>query len=370
MEHAARTWIGRLDQLRCQAASDAQLARLWPLWNALPADLLPEDKFHILNGGVTAEHRAHLQRLNRQFRPSDFPLCAKAAATAQDDLTRAAHYQALLKVKAWAQLLDFRDSTRARYQALVEHQWAYRDADFHASGRIAIWRAFRELEVTHPDLDLARPTLADIAHVEERYTAYAAALTNALAALARLLYKTPAFRNLPPDPLPLAERALGVPNPPDNVPRFLYIARLEALGICSPARFAEFMRNDFPKLDRVRRQQFYNVAARPRHGKDPFAALLVWCLDNAPIFRRFEWQANDVLDAAAQRSISTPKSKSDSEPRAAFKQWAVRHRLGLQLKRGTTPYSDFQIRRSKPLLSPAPVFGDVLQDDPPAGRSS
>jgi hypothetical protein len=360
MEDFVREALGKKPR---QPATDAQLARLWPLWNALPATRLPEDKFHILNGGLTAEHQTHLKRLRRQFPRSEFPLSTKADATAQDDLTRAEHHQALLAAEAWAKLLDFRDTTRTHHQALVENQWAYRDADYHASGRIAIWRTFRELEITHPQLELSRPTLADIAHVQERFTAYREALANALAALARLLFKIPAFRNLPPDPLPLAERALGVPNPPDNVPRFLYIARLKALGICSPARLAEFMRDDFPKLDQAKRKQFNRVAAQPRHGKDPFPALRVWCLDNAPIFRQFKWQCQDVLTAASEKGIPCPCARSETQARMAFKTWASRHRLSLRLKRGTTPYSDFEIRRSKPLLSPPPVFGDVLKLD-------
>lgn len=251
-------------------------------------------------------------------------------------------------------------STATPVKIDMRPQWAFRDADNHASGRIAIWRTWRELAVAHPNLPTACPTLAYIAHVQDRVAAYANARAKALAALAKLLYKIPAIKILPPDPLPSHESAFGLPDPPANLPSFLYIARLEALGICSPERFASFMRDDFPKLGRDRRQQFYRVASQPRHGKDPFAALLVWGLDNAPIFKKFGWQANDVVDAAAEKDIERPNSIR------GFIQWASRHRLNLSLKRGQpgglAGSSNPNICRSTPLLSPPPVFGDVLKN--------
>lgn len=356
-----------------QAASEAQLARLWPLWNALPPELLPEDKFHILNGGLTEKDWTQLKALRHKFPRSEFPLSAETDATPQDELTRATHRRALKTAVNWTTLLKFYESTRQQHHDLVSRQWAYRDADYHASGRIAIWRTFRELEVTHPRLDITRPALADIAYVQARYAAYAAALNRALAAVHRLLYKIPEIQNLPPKPLPPDERAFGLPNPPANLPAFLYVARLKALGICSPERFTSFMRDDFPKLDRARRQQFRRVASQPRHGKDPFAALLVWYLDNAPIFEKFGWQGKDVLNAAGEKGIRCPSIRcpsSNVEARNSFKQWASRHRLGVLLKRGPTAYSNFDIRRSTPLLSPPPIFGDVLNGHSPARPSS
>ena len=351
-------------QLASQSATESQLARLWPLWNTLPQSLLPEDKSSILNGGLTDRDWKHLRSLRRKFPRSEFPLSSATDATPQDQLTRAAHRQALKAAVSWTTLLKFYESTRQRHHELVRRQWVYHDADFHASGRIAIWRAFQELAVTHPRLDTSCPTLVDIAHVQDRYTAYNASLSRALAAVHRLLYKIPAIQNLPAKPLPPDQRAVGLPNPPAHLPPFLYVARLEALGLCSAERFANFMRDDFPKLGRAQRQQFYRVASEPRHRKDPYAALLVWVLDNAPIIKSFGWQANDLLKAAAGKSIERPNSIR------GFIQWSSRHRLDVALKRGTTPYSDSAICRSTPLLSPPPVFGDVLKTSSPAPLSS
>jgi hypothetical protein len=364
--------------LQAQPATDDQLARIWPLWNALPAELRPDEALFILRGGMNQEHWQRLADLRRQFPKSEFPLSSNTRGSRRtseelrqyghDEDVRAEHYQALLAAQRWTSLLRFYETTCRIHQDLVARQWAFRDADHHASGRIAIWRTFKELQVTHPKFDTAQPTLSDIAYVQGRYDAYTAALDRALAALERLLYKIPDFQDLPPEPLPMDEVALGVPNPPSNLPRFLYMARLEALGICSPARFAEFMRDDFPKLAPSRRQQFYRVASQPRHGKDPYAALLVWVLDNQPVFNRFGWQANDILNAASEKGIRCHCSQS--EARTSFKQWASRHGLKLSLKRGTTPCSDLDIRRSTPLLSPPPVFGDVLSSRPTRRRSS
>ncbi len=365
---SVKALMSKRDALQAQPASDDQLACIWSLWNALPAELRPDEAFFILRGGQNNEHWQHLAELRRRFPKSEFPLSPKSDETARDQECRDAHYQALLAAERWSRLLHFYETTCRLHRDLVAKQWAFRDADHHASGRIAIWRAFRELEITHPRFDTVSPKLANIAYVEERYDAYTAALDRALAALAKLLYKIPAIQSLPSGPLPLRERARGVPHPPDNLPNFLYVARLEALGICSSDRFALFMRGDFPKLDPSRRQQFYRVASRPHHGKDPYAAFLVWVLDNQPVFNRFGWQANDILNAAGERGIPCPCSQS--EARTSFKQWASRHRLNLSLKRGTAPYSDHDIRRSKPLLSPAPVFGDVLRAASPRRRSS
>ena len=79
------------------------------------------------------------------------------------------------------------------------------------------------------------------------------------------------------------------------MPRHLYIARLDALGICSSARFDKFMAEDFLKLGREERQAFYAMSLKRRHGKEPYAAFLVWVIDNRPVFehREFPWHWAD-----------------------------------------------------------------------------
>lgn len=262
--------------------------------------------------------------------------------------------QALNEAERWSKLALFYQTTLAHHIDLVTRQWSFADADAHAAGRIAIFRAVREIEMTHPGLiKSTSPKLADITYLDSRYTAYSKARQEALAALADILYKVPGVRtgkHLPPD-----EVALGVPHPPDDVPRYLYIARLNALGVCSLARLAEFMREDYPKLDRSQRQQFHRMKRKPRFGKEPYVALRVWLLDNRPIFEheQFAWQWCDIHPVADEKGIKCPST--------SLKQWAYLNRLRLRVRRGPATVDNVRIVRSKPLLSPAPVFGHVLK---------
>ncbi len=262
--------------------------------------------------------------------------------------------QALIQVQRWSSLAQFFQTTMALHKGLVTRQWAFAEADADASGRIAIFRAVREIELTHPGLlKSMSPKLADIAYFDSRYAAYSKTRADALAALAKILYKVPGM--LTGKRLPFDEVALGVPNPPNDVPRHLYIARLDALGICSQERLKEFLREELPKFSREKRQQFYRMSLKPRYGKEPYAALRVWLMDNRPIFEheQFAWQWGDIQSVAAEKGIDCP--------RPSIKQWASSNRLGLRVKRGTATVDDARIARSRPLLSPAPVFGDVLK---------
>jgi hypothetical protein len=115
------------------------------------------------------------------------------------------------------------------------------------------------------------------------------------------------------------------------------------------------MRDDLPNLTREKRHEFYNMSLKPRHGKEPYAAFRVWILDNRPVFEHpeFRWQWQDIQSAADEKGIDCP--------RTSLKQWASRNRVRLKIKRGPTTRDNSAIVRSKPLLTPAPVFGDVLK---------
>lgn len=326
-------------------ATDDQLARIWPAWNALPANMEPWLRRRILtnyNPNARPEHRVYFENLRRQFPELDLPF------------DRNEYHFALRAAEGWAKLIAFYRTTVTLFKAAVETQWAFNEADNQAEERIAIYRAAQESSLIHPGLlECKAPNLADIALLQDRYTAYAQAREDALNALADLLYKTPgirAGRTLPPE-----EQAFGLPWPPDNVPHYLYIARLDALGLCSQPRFAKFITQDFLKLDREKRNRFYEFSLKPHYGKEPYAALRVWLLDNRPIFEhpQFTWQWQDVQTAAVEKGIECPPT--------SLKQWASRNRLGVRLKRGPTPTDESKVMRSKPLLSPAPVFGDVLK---------
>jgi hypothetical protein len=339
----------RCIDLQNTPATDEQLAMIWPPWNSLPAEMQPAARRWILTGNfndrdlspLKQEWREWLAKLKGQF--SYLPL------------ENHEYYQAFALVNSWSILIDFLRKTLNLYPDLVVRQWAFADADSQNEGRIAIFRAAKEIELTHPALLKSRnPTLSDIQILEDRYLAYKNARKQALAALDELLYKVPSIRT--GKPLPLDEVALGVPNPPNDVPRYLFIARLDALGLCSPERLKKFIGEELPNLNHEKRQNFYRMSLKPRYGKEPYAALRVWLLDNRPVFehKQFGWQWADVQAAADEKGIDCP--------RTSLKQWASRNGLKLRLKRGPSSIDDKGIIRSKPLLSPAPVFGDVLKE--------
>jgi hypothetical protein len=345
-----RREIQRLIDLDADPPTDEQLKKIWPPWNTLPPDMIPELKRRVLTFDKSnkylrnTEQRAAYEKLRRKF--PDLPL------------DRHKFSQALELAAQWSKLLNFLQKTRTCYQELVTRQWAFAEADAHAPGRIAIFRAAREIELTRPSLLKATsPNVADVALLSSRYAIYDRARETALAALEKLLYKVPGMRT--GTPLPVAEVALGVPNPPDDVPRFLYIARLDALGICSPDRLKEFLRDEFPKLKQAQKLKFRRFQTKPKYGKNPYAGFLVWVLDNQPIFGNpeFGWQWKDILRAAEKKGINCPKLTE-------LKQWGYNHKVKLGVKLGQ-PSNDSCIEISSQLLTPAPVFGDLLRPTPP-----
>jgi hypothetical protein len=362
--------------LAAKPATDKQLAQIWQPWNALPEDILPEDKHRILTGDFYEiplaketqvednQNREQLGKLKRQF---DYL-----------PLDRSAYNQTFDKVLRWAALTKFLQTTLHGHEAMVESRMDRRHAprrarfftpsyksliekllnfqgydDAHTS-RVAIHRAANELELLRPGFfELAAPTLADIALLDDRYSSYLNAREQALTALSDLVFKVPGMRT--GRVLPINERALGVPHPPVDVPRYLYIARLDALGICSSKRLKKFLRYELPKRNRPQRQKFERMRRKPKFGKEPYAGFLIWVFDNRPVFEHssFGWQWSDIQKAAEDLHIDCPKS--------VLKQWAHRNRVVLKVKRGQPGSRARGFANSIRLLSPAPAFGDVLK---------
>lgn len=347
---SSETWdlvdglISKGERLRAQPATDKQMLRLWPLWNALPNEMLPEQKFWIL-GGTDIRKEQEFQRYRQELRHK-FP-------KAKIPLDQNKYHQAFAQAEQWSKHIDFIE-TNSQHQDRLVKQWAFAEADAHASARVAMFRAAKEIELTHPGLlQNTSPTLEQIRYLNDRFRCYHAAREESLGALEAILYKVPGIRAR--RPVPHLKRAIGVPHPPDDVPHYLYLARLHALGVCSPERFAKFIQEGFPKLKSTQRQRFERMKMKPRFGKEPFAALRVWIFENRPVFEHveFQWQWIDVQAAAAERKIRCP--------RISLKQWAYDTKLRLKVKRGPATASDYRIKRSAPLLSPAPVFGDILK---------
>jgi len=333
------------EKLAATPATDEQLKQIWPPWNALPDDMLPGEKRRILTLDEESEHHrnssqfAPFKKLQKQFKYLPFD--------------RHEYNQALNQAYWWATLSDFIQSTRKYHKDLVERQWTFADADNQATGRVAISRAVLEINITHPGLlESKSPTLKNIKILKHHYVAYFKARKRALTALAKLVF-IPELRT--GKRLPIDQVALGVPRPPKDVPRYLYIARLDALAVCSPKRLNDFIREDLPNLSRPQRMKFDKIRRKPKFGKNPYAGFLVWVLENRPIFEnaQFGWQWKDILKAAEERNIECPKT--------GLKEWAYRSTVHLKVKLGQPHGDEREIKRSSSLLSPAPIFGESLQ---------
>jgi hypothetical protein len=337
------------NDLAAKPATDKQLARIWSPWNALPADMLPEEKCWILTFDENGKHGRnptrldHFRKLRRRF--PFLPLCPHE------------YNQSLEQAVQWSKLIGYIQTTFQGHKSLVETRLSYQGYDADPSGRVAIYRAANELRLLRSGfLEIPAPNLADIAHLENRYAAYKHAREQALAALSDLVFKVPGMRT--GKELPLDEQALGVPNPPTGVPRHLFLARLDALGICNQERLNEFLCKELPKLKRSKRMQFERMRRKPKYGKNPYAGFRVWVLENRPIFENdaFGWQWKDILKAAVGKCIDCPQT--------CLKQWAYRSNVHLKVKLGQPSIDAKGIKRSSQLLSPAPVFGEALKEAP------
>ena len=334
-------------RLRAQPPTDEKLAQIWPPWNACPAEFLPEQRTWTLTGNPNARMQKELNRLKPQF--SFLPLDANDFAST------------LTAAEQWAALIDLGRSTNEKFSGRIEAQLAFNESDSQASGRIAIFRAQAELKLTKPGLlQMANPRLADIALLRARYEAYLQARILALqkldSLLYSLLYKLPGIRK--GTPVALSRRAHGVPHPPDDIPHYLYIARLDALDLCSEKRLLEFFREDMPSLSRVERQQFYLVSLKPRYGKDRLAPLAVWLADNRPVFQRFDWRPDDIHERARQLKIPIPTGTNALQTAKLASDW----NLGLRLRRCVRPANwKPDIQRSTSLLSPPPIIVEAVR---------
>ena len=282
--------LGEEARLREQPATDEQLRQIWPLWHALPTEMLPEKKVWILgdsSDGKSAELRKHLAQLRLLFPKVRLPL------------DRNAYHQALELAARWCGLVRSVRSTFQLHQAVVEAQLDYATFDDVLTGRVAIYRITKELEKARPELlALTAPTVADIQHLLQRYAAYLQARQDAIALLHPLVFPNKLRSKRA---LPFAERAIGLPYPPENFPHHIYIARLAAFKKCSPERLAEFFAERFLKLTSAQMDEFADEYHRPAEGgRGKYLFLAVWLADNAPLFSAFKLTWAAILDTARQ----------------------------------------------------------------------
>jgi hypothetical protein len=244
-------------------ATNAELAKVWAAWHACPADLTSHERAFVLTGFngtdylVPDELKAAFRELKKQF---DFlPFGPE-------------YHKALEAAQSWSDLANFACTTRSLHAERIQHQLVFREADDQAIGRVAIYRADKELSHDDPRwLEEQLPKLERIAHVQSRYLAYQKAREQALQRLDRLLYPPALLKKYGVErgePVHWLRRAYGVPRPPDDIPRFVFIARTEALHLCSQERLDAFCASDLPKLSSEDRQRLYELALRPAPGKD------------------------------------------------------------------------------------------------------
>ncbi len=342
----------RKERLARKPATDSQLALIWPAWNALPDDLLPDEKRTILTLAdykLKHESTIHVEfakKLRKQFKylPLDW----------------FEFYHALIAACRWSSLMDYIATTTKNHRDLVARNWGFADANRHAAGRVVIFRVAAEIGQIHPGLlECKSPTLAQIQILINCQNGYTVARANAFEVLSKYLYQVPDMRS--DTRLPYLERARGVPNPPyllrARVPHYLYLARLAALNICNQKAMDEFMRKEYPKLTWQKKLKFKAMSRKPKFGKNPYLGFLVWIHDNRPIFEnpKFDWRWKDIVRAAQARKIDCPKT--------GLKQWSHRSKAKLKLKIGQLGYDTSGMELSSILLSPAPVFGDLLNPD-------
>lgn len=334
-------------RLRNMPATDEQLARIWPAWNACPADVLPDERRHILTNDPLLGNEETFRVLKSQF--PDLPF--------DEDK----YCQAFGQVELWCKLIDYAKSTERLHVQTAEQHWEFKEYNGQAEGRLAIWRAVREMAVSHPgSISKSAPTLAEIQHLVDRYQAYLDARTNALDEVAAIIYKIPGITDAT-SPFRWDKHGLGGERLRDDVPPHLYYARLDALKICSPHKFEEFIRKKFLTLTREERQDFYHMSLATGHRKESHAALKVWLLDNIPIFKIFDWRWAEIHTAAQRLGLLDLVRHRNHQ---SLGKWASRQQLTWGMKTGVGKHNRDEtafVESTSPLLSPRPVFDHILK---------
>lgn len=265
----------------------------------------------------------------------------------------------------WLSLREMVETNRLPPNAAaIRDARMFRCFDSSAVGRLAAWRVEQELIRFGPvKPDEFAPSCEQVRHVLERLAQYKEAREQANRIIWRLidLPKLAAGRELP-----FSKRAGGTPNLPQefskNVPRYRYIARLLALGLCSKPRQLRFFcgqdskdstREQIPEfltLAESEQQDFVKILNRKTRGSLRSGAVLPWLCDNWPVFTRFLWRSNDISDGQRFVFAGNPVSAS------AVRQAARREKFMPHLKEGALSSAEEKSasHRSIELLTPKP----------------
>jgi hypothetical protein len=275
-------------RLAKQRARDEQMALIWPPWNALPAGTPPETRRWILTGELV--NRTLTRRKRPGFLRGRFPYLP---------FDKHVFHQALAKAVEWSKLVQYSETTFRLHRELVERQLHFPNFDDVLTGRVAIYRVAKELDLTRPGfLQITAPTLADIECLAQRYADYKRAREDAINLLKPLVFLRRLHKE---DRLPPDRQAIGLPHPPETFPNHIYIARLAAFGKCTPKRLAAFFAESFLKLSRQQMNEFCDEFHRPsKWRKGKYVFLAVWLADNAPVFRAFKATWPEILSAAGK----------------------------------------------------------------------
>ena len=288
----ARRLLAERAEAEAEPPTDDLLKIVWDRWHKLPEGLLPEEKRLILLslGVADARHSLH----------GDF-LTAQAGGV----LLTPQFSKSVDRAARWTQLVDYLRSTRKEeedggHRELIERHWAWEHPVNSAVGRIAILRAGRELDFTHPGLiEKAAPSLNDISTLEDRYAAYTEARKHGLNWL------RPRLEKLIPKGLRLAweHRAPAVWSSREDVSRALIIAALDALGLCSKSQMTRCRRVDLPLMSENQRRRFDATCRKRADRGNTIFPLKLWLCDNAPLITEFDLRPNDLIEVAREREI-------------------------------------------------------------------
>lgn len=322
-------------QAREIPANDETIQVIWTAWKILPESLSADERRDLLAGisGAQVEFPDEYRKLRSH---PGFPFGGSSA-------------QSLHAVWTWARAVEEIRNAWEDRERLVDAFWGFGQADNISTGRLALWRAAEELKWSDSGFDPeSRPTLIQIQNLLSRRDRYEWARGEAQRRLfAGLLGshrdKAP-FGNPPGGSFGWAA---GI-SPGQELD---LLARLEALQICFERRLRKFFSERLPALSPEERQRFYQLATRPRIGKDRLLPFQVWLADNIPVIEAFHLRPQDLLDAARDRGI--PCCATASQLTKLRSDWNLPFRFG----QGIPPRELSEMwTMAVDLLSPKPVF--------------
>ena len=335
----------RLEERReatLESPTDDKLVEVWNQWHQLPTDLLPEEKGTLLLSDnppkvlfvkpAAPELRAIKDRVGT-LDPS--------FSTTID--------RAIL----WNRQCDFHASNQKHYEQRIQQEWIWDWPVNPAVSRLAIFRAFRELDVSDPGLtSKRRPSLAEIALLEDRFQAYRCAREHGLRILRDRL-----DRLIPKgEPVEFERRAPPMWTDRSDVLREYMLAAMRCLNLIPEERLRSEDSLLAAKRSHNEKLRFRAIRESKRPLRSNSIMLFqIWLIDNRPLIKRFQLSKAALSVHAIRQKIPIKGDESD------VSKWE----LGFKFKRGRAPARWVRVhRRLLELLSPRPLFAGISEVPP------